>query len=327
MTTSYDLFTELVRCSFLGKNQVIDAKKFTLEPTVLRKYDFLRFTPEFGSKTQMNRLFTEFLTLDFKKTAKSELYRKSKGWIEKSLTERKVKQYSIKDDSFLIPFLSSASIGIDTSNNQEDTFVCIAFFDNHSAGYHYLENILSIPKTKKNHENEFKWNKLNTVYRKKISEKIETILKMSCSMILMIKTNALHKNDEKIADIFVKLIYGWFTNYDYKSDARILLRKELFKLSNQTPIHCDSDFQPLTPVKIVKQFVKILSDGNFYEPSYVVKDSHESEPIQIADILCGVLKQHIIEKNESILVPWEFHNKLKSKNSKKDAKCYFWKFS
>ncbi len=110
---SYDLFTELVRCSFLGGNQVIEAKQFTLEPTILRKYDFLRSDPEFGSKTQMNRLFSE-LPSDFTGTAKSELYRKKKGWIEKSNNERKVKQYSVGEDIFLVPFLSKLSVGIDT---------------------------------------------------------------------------------------------------------------------------------------------------------------------------------------------------------------------
>jgi len=79
---SYDLFTELVRCSFLGGNQVIDAKPFTLEPTILRKYDFLRSDPEFGVKTQMNRLFSE-LPSDFKSTAKSELYRKKRDGLKK----------------------------------------------------------------------------------------------------------------------------------------------------------------------------------------------------------------------------------------------------
>ncbi len=101
----------------------------------------------------------------------------------------------------------------------------------------------------------------------------------------------------------------------------------MFKLSNEIPIHCDSDFQPLTPVKIVKQFVKILADGNSFEPLNVLKDSHESEPIQIADILCGALKQHIIDKNNDILIPWAFDNKLKTKNSEKVAKCYLWKFT
>ena len=326
MVISYDLFTELVRCSFLGGNQVIEAKPFTLEPTILRKYDFLRSDPEFGSKTQMNRLFSE-LPSDFKGTAKSELYRKKKGWIERSNNERKVKQFSVDEDIFLIPFLSKSSVGIDTSSKDDDTYVCIAFFDNHSAGYHYLEKILNIPKAKKNHGDEFKWNKLNPECRQYVSENLETLLKISCSMVIMIKTNALKNPDEKLVDIFIKLINGWFTNYDYKSDDRLLLRKELFKLSNETPIHCDSDFQPLTPVKIVKQFVKILADGNPFDPLHVLKDSHESEPIQITDILCGALKQHIIDKNNNFLIPWEFHNKLKTKNVEKIAKCYLWKFS
>ena len=326
MVISYDLFKQLVRCSFLGGNHVIEAKPFTLEPTILLKYDILRANPEFGSKTQMNRLFSE-LHSDFKSTAKSELYRRKKGWIEKSHNERSVKQYSIKEDLFLVPFLSNPSVGIDTSNKDDDTYVCIAFFDNHEAGYHYLEKFLSIPKAKKSHGDEFKWNKLNPEYRKIVSEKLEILLKISCRMVIMIKTNALKNPDEKLIDVFMKLINGWFTNYDYKSDERILLRKELFKLSNETSIHCDSDFQPLTPVKIVKQFVKILADGNSFDPLFVLKDSHESQPIQIADILCGALKQHIIDKNDTILIPWEFHNKLKTKNSEKSAKCYLWKFT
>lgn len=325
MVISYDLFTELVRCSFLGGNQVIEAKQYTLEPTIVRKYDFLRSSPEFGSKTQMNRLFSE-LTLVFKGTAKSELYRKKKGWIEKSQNDRKVKQYSIGEDIFLVPFIGKTSIGIDTSSNEETTYVCIAFFDNHSAGYHYLEKILTIPKAKKDHGDEFKWNKLNSDYRQCVCDNLETLLKISCTMILMIKTNALKNPDEKFVDVFIKLIRGLFTNYDYKSSERISFRKELFKLTNETPIHCDSDFQPLTPDKIVKQFVKILSDDNKYEAIQALKSSHESEPIQLADILCGALKQHINEKNNGILIPWEFDNKLKTKNSKKIAKCYFWKF-
>ncbi len=190
-----------------------------------------------------------------------------------------------------------------------------------------MERILSVPKARKSHKDEFKWNKLNPECRQEVSKKLECLLKISCSMVLMIKTNALKNNDEKLVDVFIKLIDGWFTNYDYKSNERLLLRKELFKLSNEIPIHCDSDFQPLTPIKIVKQFVKILADGNSFDPLYVLKDSHESEPIQIADIICGALKQQIIDRNSSLLTPWEFHNKLKSKTSEKVAKCYFWKFS
>ncbi len=103
--------------------------------------------------------------------------------------------------------------------------------------------------------------------------------------------------------------------------------EELFQLSNDTPIHCDSDFQPLIPEKIVKQLVRILVNNKPYDATHTLKDSHESEPIQITDILCGTLKQHVIDKNGDFLVPWEFHNKLKTKSAKKTAKCYLWKFN
>jgi len=180
----------------------------------------------------MNRLFLE-LSSDFKGTAKSEIYRKKKGWIEKSHNERKVKQYSIGEDIFLVPFLSKPSVGIDTSSKDGDTYICLVFFDNHSAGYHYLETLLKIPKAKKNHGDEFKWNKLNPEYRKIISENLEILLKISCVMVVMIKTNSMKNPAEKPVDIFIKLITGLFSNYDYKSDERILLQKQLFKLSNE----------------------------------------------------------------------------------------------
>lgn len=323
MVETYDLFTEVVRCAFLGGKQVVNGKNYTLQPTIIRRYDFLRATPAFGSKSEMNRLFSD-LPSDLKSTARSELYRTSKGWIEKSYSEKKIKQFQIGEEFFVVPILSEKpAVGIDTSSDQNDTYVCFTFFDNYKAGYHYLEKILQIPKSKTSTP-EFKWNKLNPECRDLIGEKLNYILKMSCKFVLVIKTNALKSSDEKLVDVFIKLILGCFTNYDYISSRRIQLRKLLFKLSNEISIHCDADFQPLIPSKIVKQFVRILADGNDYVPSFAVRDSHESEPIQLTDILCGVLKKHIINKNNQILQSWEFHNKLKSKKKERYAKCYFW---
>jgi len=319
---SYDFFTELVRCCFLGGNQVINGKSYKIEPTLLRRYDLLRTEPEFGEKTGMNRLFSD-LPDDFKRTAKSELYRKTKGWIDRGYRENKIKQFKINDDFFLIPRLSESTVGIDTSTNDSDTFLCIAFFDNHKAVYHYLENILKLPKSTNKHS-EFKWNKLSSSYRTSLDNELEIILKMSCEFILSIKTNALKNPDEKISDVFIKLISGLFTSYNHQFNQRLILQKKLFDLSNKIPIHCDPDFTPLTPDKIVKQFVKILSNENEYTPFFVPKVSHESRPIQITDLLCGVFKNHIINKNQKFLRPWEFDNKLKTKTKKRVAKCYFW---
>lgn len=88
MVISYDLFTELVRCSFLGGNQVIETKQFTLEPTILRRYDFLRSDPEFGSKTQMNRLFSE-LSSDSKARLKVKYIVRKKVGLKKVITKEK----------------------------------------------------------------------------------------------------------------------------------------------------------------------------------------------------------------------------------------------
>lgn len=319
---SYDIFTEIVRCSFLGGHQIVNGTEHTLEPTILRKYDLLRKSPEFGQKTGMNNLFSN-LPPDFTNTAKSELYRK-KGWIKKSYDDKKVKQFQIDSDIFLVPILSKSAVGIDTSSNTEDTFVCIAFFDNYKAAYHYLENHLHIPKHENGKAPEFKWNKLNSEYRQLLDQQLDYLLGMSCNCVLILKTNALKNPDEKIIDVFIKLIQGCFSNYDHISDSRLRLRSNLFKLSNEVQIHCDADFVPLTPDKIVKQFVKILSDGNDHTPLHAEKDSHESEPIQVTDIICGILKERILNKNYDPVNPWEFHNKLKTKTKHRDAKCYYW---
>ncbi len=125
-------------------------------------------------------------------------------------------------------------------------------------------------------------------------------------------------------DVFIKLIEGCFANYEYKLQSRLELRKKLFGLSNDIPIHCDADFSPLTPDKIIKQFVKILSAGREHTPLHAEKDSHESEPIQVTDIICGMMKECIINKKRDSMVPWEFHNKLKGETKERDAKCYYW---
>lgn len=320
---SYDLFVDIVRSAFLGGKHNVNNQSYSLEPTLVRRYDFLRTVPEFGSKSEMNRLFID-LSSDFRSVARSEMYRKNGGWIDKSHQEKKVKQFRINKDYFVVPYLNEKpAIGIDTSSTDIDTFVCIAFFDNYKAGYHYLEHFLQIPKSKQK-EQEFKWNKLNNQYRTVIVDELNLLLQMSCQCVLMIKTNALISPDEKLIDVFIKLIQGWFTNYEYKSSYRLRLQRGLFKRANEISIHCDSDFHPAIPSQIVKQFVKILSNGNDHVPSHAVKSSHESEPIQVTDILCGALKSMIQNKNFDNLQPWEFDNKLKSKTIKRTAKCYLW---
>jgi len=142
--------------------------------------------------------------------------------------------------------------------------------------------------------------------------------------VLILKTNALIKPEEKIVDVFIKLIQGCFSNYNHKADERLKLRQKLFRLANETQIHCDADFTPLTPDKIIKQFVKILADGNDYTPLHAEKDSHESQPIQITDIICGMLKERIMNKKYNFLLPWEFENKLKSEKINREVKCYLW---
>ena len=310
--------------AFLGESQQINDSTYVLEPTILSKSDFVSQNVKFGSKSQMNRLFND-LPEDFQTTAKSELYRKSGGWVDRGVKEKKIKQFNLEDNCMLVPILSNKAVGIDTSSNNDDTYVCIAFFDNYKAGYHYLEKMLQIPKSRTPHV-EFKSYKLDSKYKDILDKQLENLLKISCSAILMIKTNALRHMNEKMIDVFIKLIKGCFTDYDHLHQTRKSLQEELFALANKTPIHCDEDFSPQLPYKIVRQLVQNLSDGKPFESLHVEKESHESEPIQLTDIICGILKQHIINKDRRFLVPWEFDNTFKCKPNAKFAKAFIWKF-
>ena len=324
MTTSYELFVEVLRCSFLGGRHTVNGKEYVLEPTILRRYDFIQQDPSFGQKSEMYRKFSDMPDC-FRNTARSEMYRKDGGWIRRGYDELKVKQYDMNGEAFLVPIMDKRTVGIDTSSYDGDTYVCMGFFDNPHAGYHYVERFLEIPRSREQ-PSEFRWNKTNAMYRKRVTDNLEELLKISCDVVLMIKTNALIKPAETTVDIFVKLVEGWFTNYDYIGQKRTALRDRLFALADSTPVHCDSDFSPLSPSKVTRQLVRILSAGRPYEPLYATKESHESEPIQLADVLCGALARQIMDKKTDILTPWEFHNRLRSKKDEKTAKCHYWRF-
>jgi hypothetical protein len=105
---------------------------------------------------------------------------------------------------------------------------------------------------------------------------------------------------------------------------RAELREKFFSLMNETPIHCDADFSPLSTDKIVRQLVKSLSAGKPFTPLHVGLKSEESHPIQVADIMCGAAKTLIRQDqlSKAALNQIPFDNKLKGKG--KDAKIYYW---
>ncbi len=304
----------------MGEGYRFRGSNYDLKPMLLGKYDVLRSIVNPAS--EFERLVKD-LPRDFKSVARSELYRKSGGWIEGGKESRRFKEIEVGGRPFIVPILGKQNVGIDTSDS-ESTFICVACFDDAECGYGYLERHLQLPKAKQ--PVELKWTKLNPDYRAKVLENLLTLFEVSVSAILVIKTNALVKPEEKLTDVFIKLIDGCFSGYERMQGAlRAELKSEFFKLTNETPVHCDADFSPLSTDKIVRQLVKTLAGGSPFIPMHVGLKSEESHAIQVADIICGAAKTLIRANRESEarVEQMPFDNKLKGKG--KDAKVYYWR--
>lgn len=325
-TDYYQLFVEIVKQTFLGGSVNFDGTLYNLEPTLLRKYDFL--SKSFGRPgTDIYRLFSN-LPSEFRNNAKSQLYRTQGGWVDKGIKGKELREVKVGQETYVVPLLSLPAVGIDTSSETDLTFLCIDCFENYKATYVYLEKHLKLPKA---HDPvEFKWSKLNPEFKDLVKKDFEFILNLSSNAVLLIKTNALKKPVEKVIDVFIKLIDGCFSGYERAwGEERRELRESFFNLCNNVPIHCDADFVPLTTDKIVRHLVKTLAVRQEYTPLHVEKPSHESEPIQITDIICGFLRDSIQKPNNKWLSPLPFNSMLKGRKKKgkemKFAKCYYWK--
>lgn len=84
------------------------------------------------------------------------------------------------------------------------------------------------------------------------------------------------------------------------------LKKKFFQAINSVEIHYDADFRPLTPEKIVRLSVQTLAKKNAdyetYTPLFVNLHSHESNHIQIADIIAGAIRTLIDMESLQILL-------------------------
>jgi len=314
------LFSAIVRAGFLGEVYSLDGNAYQLKPTLLDKYEVLRSVNNPAS--ELERLVRD-LPSDFKSVARSELYRKQGGWIDRGVEGRKIREVDLKGKSYVVPVLGKPTVGIDTSSNDEWTFICFACFDDAERAYTYLDRYLELPKSKT--PNEIKWLKLNNHLRESVVQNLSTLLRLSCSTVLIVKTSALIKPEEKMIDIFSKLVSGCFTGFENSNgEERRNMRDLFFGLSNDVPIHCDSDFSPLSTDKVVRVFVQSLAAGRPFVPLHVGLKSEESHPIQVADVICGAFKKIIVEKTSldigMIQIP--FDNKLKGDG--KIAKAYYW---
>jgi hypothetical protein len=331
-----DFFNSIIENAFLGNTFTYKRKSYHFEPTVVTPYDFLRKIETPSSEFER---FLKDLDNDFKATAKTEMYRKEGGWISLGISANRIKNIEIDEKNYLIPVLSPPSVGIDTSGiaspNKKSTLILICCLDNVVGGISYLERHLNIPKEKR--KNEFKWSKTSNKFRIKILENLNILLKISSCGALAINTNTLISPVGSLVNIFRDLIDGCFTGYEkmprQNSTFREALRQRFFKICNNIPIYCDSDFRPLSPDKIVRLLVKTLSKVNGKLspclPLHVPLESEESQPIQIADVIVGAIGMKIRDKQKPPN-PFSYlffdNRKISAKARKrgKFAKAYYW---
>ncbi|MFA5365245.1 MAG: hypothetical protein WC325_08710, partial [Candidatus Bathyarchaeia archaeon] len=280
----FDFFINVVEKAFLGTRFTYKKKVYDFEPTIASPYDFIKKIEKPSSEYER---FLSDLEPDFKATAKTEMYRKDKGWIAQGISKNRIKNFKLGEKNSLVPVLCSPSVGIDTSGinscaNGNSSVVLVCCLDNVDAGLFFLEKHLRISKYGK--KKEHKWSELDNAKKQKVLENMEFLLTISSCGLLAVHTNVLISPIGSLVNAFRDLIDGCFTGYEHMPDQPLTFRKELrqkfFEKCNNIPIHCDSDFRPLNPDKIVKILVKTLSKTNGEQrkctPLHVTLNSEES---------------------------------------------------
>jgi hypothetical protein len=296
--------------------------------------DFYRRS--FGSSLTSYESLLKALDPTFRSLATSEVYRVKTGWVAQGLrgyNDHKIRRIKVGNNVFLIPDLSKhSSIGIDTSGfANKDSVIVVCSIPDYEGAYLFLEKHLKLPKD--HYKKEFHWSKLNKTYRAELLKRFELTLRICCNGLLVIKTNALNERKGKIENLFTNLIEGCFSGYENdpaQKDLRPSLKRKLFTTVNCVQVHCDADFRPLTPEKVVRLLVQTLAkrDGNKFEdytPLYANLRSHESKPIQVADIIAGMVKTCIQNGiPQKLLQPLPFDLRKMKKYSANPPKAYFW---
>ena len=161
-------------------------------------------------------------------------------------------------------------------------------------------------------------------------DKCELTLSICCDSLLVIRTNALNERRGKIENLFTNLIEGCFSGYERdpkQKDLRPSLKRKFFNTVNRVQIHCDADFRPLTPEKIVRLLVQTLAkqDGGHFEeytPLFANLHSH-------AYPNCRYYRRHDkdkieTEESQELLQPLPFDLRKMKKYSDNPPKAYFW---
>jgi hypothetical protein len=329
-----DLFFEIVEKAYLGQPFRYGQDTFRLQPTLVRPADFHRRA--FGSSLTSYESLLKTLESDFKTLARGEVYRVRTGWIAQGLKGydgHKIRRITSDGDVFLVPDLArTPAIGIDTSGlGDNDTVIVVCSIPDFEGAYFFLEKHLNLPKGRNG--NEFHWSRLKSDYRQDLLTRFRLLLPVCCDALLVMRTNALNDRRDKIDNLFKNLIDGCFSGYEKdptQSGLRPALRKRFFQKMNNVATHCDADFRPLTQDKIVRLLVQTLARKNgerfeTYTPLFANLRSHESKPIQIADIIAGLVKTLIKEDRPlTPIQPLPFDLRKMRKYSDRPPKAYFW---
>ena len=287
------MFLKIVHSAYLGKPFNYKGSTFNLRPTLVPPSDFTKRVPK--PTTEYESLLDR-LPSNFRKTASAEIYRKKDGWVGRRRGQLEVRKTKFGKKEILLPVLSDSATGFDSSGIRDiSTVFAFCVFTDPEAGYAYLEKHLNLPK-KPNHR-EYKWRDLDPKFKAVVSDNYNALLELFCEAILVIETNALISPIEKPARVVEKLIDGCFSGYEYQRKFRLNLKEKFFSLVNERPIHCDPDVPRITREGMVKIFVKTLAkrDSRFYKytPVHVILNSHQSHPIQLADLIVGCIKSKI----------------------------------
>jgi hypothetical protein len=328
-----NLFFNIIKKAYLGEEFVYGKETFRLQPTLVRPSDFHRRT--FGPSLTSYEALLKVLDPKFKTVASSEVYRVKTGWIAQGIRGydgHKIRRVKVDEDIFLIPDLSKRpSVAIDTSSSENnETVMVICLIPDYEGAYFFLEKHLKLPKDR--HEREFHWRVLNPIHKQDLVMKFNLILPICCNGLLTIKTIAFKDRRGKMENLFKNLIEGCFSGYEshpIQKNLRPALKQKFFEAMNGVEIHCDADFRPLTPEKIVRLLVQTLAkkNGEFetYTPLFANLRSHESKPIQIADIIAGIIRTKIEQGDSpSPLQPLPFDLRKMKKYADNPPKAYFW---
>jgi len=333
-TKGMDIFIDIIEKAYQGTSFQHGKETFRLAPTLVRPADFHRKTcnAQTSYESLLNALDPAFKTL-----AASEVYRAKTGWITKSVngyTNRKIRQITVDKELFLLPNMSKQpTVGIDTSGCQDNinTVMVVCSIPDPEGACVWLEKHLKLPKDPKT--NEFHWVRLNQNYRRLLLDNFELALAICCDCLLVIKSDIFFGRKGKMDTIFVNLVDGCFSGFESvpsQAEFRANLKQRLFKATNRAEVHCDDDFAPLAPAKVVRLLVKTLAKqkqrGYFesYTPLFATLYSHESTSIQIADLIAGMVKSKIDNKEFNVLKPLPFDARKLNKSFKAMPKAYFW---